>query len=107
MGTTETTDDRTPKGGAPYRRVVVIVLDGVGIGELPDAAAYGDAGTNTLGHLAAAVGGLRLPALEALGLGDIATLDGVAENDTPAAFFGKMAERSGPSTTRAAVPAAC
>ena len=50
-------------------RLAVIVLDGVGIGAAPDAAAYGDEGSDTLGNLARAVGGLRLPYLESLGLG--------------------------------------
>ena len=59
------------------RRAVVVVLDAVGAGALPDAAGYGDAGTNTLGHLAQAVGGLDLPTLQRLGLGSILPLDGV------------------------------
>ncbi|GAC1579488.1 MAG: phosphopentomutase [Candidatus Dormibacteria bacterium] len=59
------------------RRAFVIVLDACGAGALPDAARYGDAGSNTLGHLAAAVGGLRLPALAALGLGNVIGLFGV------------------------------
>jgi len=63
--------------------VVVVVLDACGVGALPDAAAYGDAGTNTLAHLAAAVGGLELPALQQLGLGSILELDGVAPAARP------------------------
>jgi phosphopentomutase len=59
------------------RRAAVVVLDGCGVGELPDAADYGDAGSNTLGHLAEQVGGLRLPALQRLGLGSIIPLLGV------------------------------
>jgi phosphopentomutase len=55
----------------------VVVLDACGVGALPDAADYGDAGTNTLGHLAAAVGGLTLPTLGAMGLGSIIELAGV------------------------------
>ena len=51
------------------RRAFVVVADACGVGELPDAAAYGDAGANTLGHVAEAVGGLDLPVLGALGLG--------------------------------------
>ena len=66
------------------RRAVVLVLDACGIGALPDAAAYGDEGTNTLGHLARAVGGLRLPTLQALGLGSIVELEGVAAAGNPA-----------------------
>jgi phosphopentomutase len=59
------------------RRALVVVLDACGAGALPDAADYGDAGTNTLGHLAQAAGGLDLPALGALGLGSILPLAGV------------------------------
>ncbi|MFH1962103.1 MAG: phosphopentomutase, partial [bacterium] len=61
-------------------RVVIIVLDSVGIGELPDAADYGDIGSNTLQNLAMAVGGLNLPALQGLGLGNIVSLSGQKEN---------------------------
>jgi phosphopentomutase len=61
----------------PARRAFVLVLDACGVGALPDAAEYGDEGTNTLAHVADAVGGLRLPTLAALGLGSILTLAGV------------------------------
>jgi phosphopentomutase len=60
------------------RRAAVVVLDACGVGALPDADAYGDAGSNTLAHLATAVGGLQLPTLERLGLGSIVPIDGVA-----------------------------
>jgi phosphopentomutase len=66
------------------RRAIVLVLDACGVGELPDAAAYGDAGTNTLAHLAEALGGLRLPTLQALGLGSIIPLRGVPPARDPA-----------------------
>ena len=66
----------------------------MGCGELPDAPQYGDAGSNTLVHTAEAVGGLRLPALARLGLGNIAPIAGVPAVPRPAASFGKMAERS-------------
>ncbi|MGO9793202.1 MAG: phosphopentomutase [Solirubrobacteraceae bacterium] len=59
------------------KRAFVVVLDACGVGALPDAADYGDAGTNTLGHLAQAAGGLRLPAMGRLGLGSILDLQGV------------------------------
>ncbi len=59
------------------RRAIVLVIDACGVGALPDAAHYGDAGTNTLAHLAQALGGLELPRLEALGLGSILALRGV------------------------------
>jgi phosphopentomutase len=58
-------------------RAFVVVLDACGVGALPDADRYGDQGANTLGHLAAAAGGLRLPTLERLGLGSIISLQGV------------------------------
>ena len=56
-------------------RACVIVLDAVGAGELPDAAEFGDAGSNTLANVARAVGGLDLPTLEALGFGNIEPLE--------------------------------
>ena len=56
----------------------MIVLDAVGAGELPDAAEYGDEGSNTLGNVATAVGGLDLPNLEALGLGNVMPLEGAS-----------------------------
>jgi phosphopentomutase len=65
------------------RRAAVVVMDACGVGELPDAAAYGDAGSNTLGHLAQAVGGLKLPTLERLGLGSIIPILGVSPAGAP------------------------
>jgi phosphopentomutase len=65
------------------RRAFVVVLDACGVGALPDAADYGDAGSNTLGHVAEAVGGLKLPALQRLGLGSILPLEGVPPADDP------------------------
>ena len=76
------------------RKALIIVLDGVGIGALPDADSYGDQGSNTLGNLARVVGGLRLPNLERLGLGNIAPIEGLRPEDNPAANYGKMAEAS-------------
>ena len=61
-----------------------MVLDACGVGALPDAGAYGDAGSNTLVHLAEQVGGLRLPAMERLGLGSIVPIAGVAPRVGPA-----------------------
>lgn len=81
-------------------RVILIVLDSVGIGELPDAARYGDVGSHTLGNTGRVVGGLHLPHLERLGLANIAILPGVVPQTTPAASYGKMAEVSaGKDTT--------
>ncbi len=66
------------------RRAVVLVIDACGAGALPDAADYGDEGANTLAHLAQAVGGLQLPAMEELGLGCILPLEGVSPAPDPA-----------------------
>ena len=79
-------------GSADAGRAVWIVLDGVGIGALPDADRYGDAGAATLQHTAAACGGLRVPALEALGLGRLAAIPGVAQVAQPQGAFGRMRE---------------
>jgi phosphopentomutase len=65
------------------RRATVLVLDACGVGALPDAASYGDEGTNTLGHLAEAVGGLELPTLAGLGLGSILPIRGVPRAENP------------------------
>jgi phosphopentomutase len=73
-----------PPPGHASRRAFVLVVDACGVGELPDAASYGDAGTNTLAHLAEAVGGLELPTLGALGLGSILSLRGVPPSGDPA-----------------------
>lgn len=66
------------------RRALVVVMDACGVGALPDAASYGDEGTNTLAHVAEAVGGLELPALAQLGLGSIVQLLGVPAASDPA-----------------------
>ena len=75
-------------------RIIVLVIDGLGVGALPDAAEYGDAGSNTLSHLADAVGGLNLPTLEALGLGHIAEIKGVRTMGQPEGCFGRLGFRS-------------
>ena len=71
-----------------FRRVIWIVLDSVGIGEMPDAAAYGDAGSDTLGNLAR-LRPMRLPNLCRLGLGNIKPLAGLPPDPAPAAAFGR------------------
>ncbi|TAJ07429.1 MAG: phosphopentomutase [Nitrospirae bacterium] len=82
------------------QRVILIVLDGLGVGALPDAEAYGDAGSNTLAHVAEAVGGLHLPNLQRLGFGHIGEFAGLTKVSEPDACFGKMAELSkGKDTT--------
>ncbi len=87
-------------------RVYLIVLDSVGIGEAPDACDYGDCGASTLAHTASAAGPLRLPALQAMGLGNIPVLtdgrsiEGVIPSVMPSAAFGAMRELSaGKDTT--------
>jgi phosphopentomutase len=72
------------------RRAVILILDGVGAGEAPDAAAYGDVGSHTLGNLARARDGLTLPNLQQLGLGNIAPIEGVPPTSTPTAAWGRM-----------------
>lgn len=80
---------------SPLHRAIIIVLDSCGVGEAPDAGEYGDAGTDTLGHTAKAVGGLRLPNLEAAGLGNLhGGLLGVEAVASPTMAFGKLAEAS-------------
>jgi phosphopentomutase len=89
------------------RTAYLIVLDSVGIGAAPDAAEYGDAGASSIAHTAEAVGGLRLPVLQSMGLGNIPALIpggipilGVPPADVPRAGYGAMRERSkGKDTT--------
>ena len=81
-------------------RACVIVLDAVGAGELPDAADWGDEGSDTLGNVSRAVGGLDLPNLEALGLGNVEPLDGCPPQPYAPAVAGRLLERSkGKDTT--------
>jgi phosphopentomutase len=81
-------------------RVVIIVMDSVGAGELPDAVKYGDVGSNTLGNIAASIKGFSLPNLENLGLGWIDGLDRYNRSLKPIGNYGKMAEKSaGKDTT--------
>ena len=75
-------------------RVFLVVLDGVGIGELPDADQYGDRGANTLAHVADFAGGLRLPVLESLGLGRLLPLAGVQPLAAPRGARARLAEKS-------------
>lgn len=72
------------------RRAVILVLDGVGAGEAPDAATYGDQGSNTLAHVARAVGGFVLPALESYGLGNVLELDGMPADSRAQGAWGSM-----------------
>lgn len=76
------------------------MADGFGVGEAPDAAAYGDVGSNTLGNLAKHLGGLRLPNLQKLGLGNLGNFEGIANEASPKGFVCRLAEKSqGKDTT--------
>jgi phosphopentomutase len=83
------------------RRAVVIVLDGLGAGNAPDAADFGDEGANTLANTAKAVGGLEAPNLQALGLGNVEEIEGVPPAESPAASHGLMVELSAAKATLA------
>ena len=76
------------------RRAIILVLDGVGVGAAEDAADYGDVGSDTLGHVARAVGGLRLPNLQKIGLGGVSKLEGMLPAVLPSGAFGLLEPRS-------------
>lgn len=80
-----------PEHKKEIEKIIILVMDGVGVGELPDADQYGDKGSCTLGNLARAVGGLDLPNLGRLGIGNIIDIEGVPKAACPIAVFGKMA----------------
>jgi phosphopentomutase len=87
----------SPARGGPGgpRRFLLVVADSVGCGALPDARDYGDDGTeDTLGNVSRAVGGLHLPVMGRMGLGNLTAIAGVAPDPAPSAYAGKMAERS-------------
>ncbi|MEM9952697.1 MAG: phosphopentomutase [Chloroflexota bacterium] len=75
-------------------RVVVIVLDGLGVGEAPDADKYGDAGSNSVGNTAQKIGGLTVPNMEALGFGNIIPIEGVAPSENVQGAWGKLQPKS-------------
>lgn len=77
-----------------FKKVHLIVMDSVGIGEAPDAAQFGDVGSDTLGHIAAHMNGLHMPNMAALGLSNIREIQGVKKADTPKAYYTKMQEAS-------------
>lgn len=77
-----------------FKRIHVIVMDSVGIGEAPDAAAFGDVGSHTIGHIAETMNGLHMPHMEQLGLGNIDDIQGINQLAAPTAYFGKMQEAS-------------
>jgi phosphopentomutase len=79
-----------PGSSAKFEKIVCIILDGVGVGEAPDAARFGDTGSNSLGNTARHVGSLRLPRLGRMGLGNILPIEGVPREPLPTAYFGRM-----------------
>ena len=81
------------------RRTIVVVLDGLGAGNAPDAAEFGDEGANTLANTARATGGLDAPNLQALGLGNVERIEGVPPADSPGASHGLMVELSAGKAT--------
>nr|MBA3585408.1 phosphopentomutase [Gemmatimonadota bacterium] len=83
------------------RKAMIVVLDGVGAGDAPDAAEFGDEGANTLGNTACAVGGLELPHLRSLGLGNVVELEVTPPVTVPKASYGLMQERSAAKATLA------
>jgi phosphopentomutase len=84
----------------PFRRAIVVVCDGLGVGEAPDAAAYGDLGSDTLGHVLSARS-VQIPNLTALGIGNLPPTFAGARNPSATGAFGKMAELSAGKDTAA------
>lgn len=77
-----------------YKRIFTIVIDSLGVGALPDAAAYGDAGTDTLGHIAERTDPFHIPNLQKLGMANLHPLKGVEPAEKPLAYFAKLSEAS-------------
>ncbi|WP_340085113.1 phosphopentomutase [Siminovitchia sp. FSL H7-0308] len=77
-----------------YKRIHIIVLDSVGIGEAPDAKEFGDIGADTLGHIAERMNGLHMPNMGRLGLSNIKEIKGIEKADPPLAYYTKMREAS-------------
>ncbi|MGB7594615.1 MAG: phosphopentomutase [Erysipelotrichaceae bacterium] len=77
-----------------YKRIFAIVMDSVGFGEMPDAAKYGDVGADTIGHIAQAVGGLHLPTMQKMGVGNLHAILGVDPVAKPSGYYTKMMELS-------------
>ncbi|WP_449536831.1 phosphopentomutase [Ferdinandcohnia sp. Marseille-Q9671] len=80
--------------GHTYKRIFLIVMDSVGIGEAPDAKKFGDEGSDTLGHIAEARNGLHMPNMAKLGLSNIREIKGIPAQDKPLAYYTKMQEAS-------------
>jgi phosphopentomutase len=77
-----------------YKRIFLIVMDSVGIGEAPDADKFNDLGSDTLGHIAEHMGGLNMPNMAKLGLSNIREINGIPKQEQPLAFYTKMQEAS-------------
>lgn len=77
-----------------YKRIFTVVIDSLGAGEMPDAASYGDAGTDTLGHIAANVEEFKIPNLQKLGIANLKDLAGIAPVEKPLSYYGKLREAS-------------
>lgn len=78
----------------PFKKIHVVVLDSVGIGEAPDAQNFGDVGADTLGHIAEEMNGLNMPNMGSMGLSNIREIKGIEKVNQPKAFYGKMQEAS-------------
>ena len=77
-----------------YKHIFLVVIDSLGIGAMKDAAEYGDAGADTLGHIDQTVKELKLPAMEKLGIGNLCTLSHVAPSDHPLGYYARLNEAS-------------
>ncbi|WP_078712399.1 phosphopentomutase [Anaerorhabdus furcosa] len=77
-----------------YNRIFLVVMDSVGAGALPDAAKYNDEGADTIGHTADAVGGLKMPVMQKLGLGNLHHIKGIDPVDAPLGYYTKLLEKS-------------
>ena len=77
-----------------YKRIFTVVIDSLGAGEMPDASSYGDAGTDTLGHIAANVEAFKIPNLQKLGIANLKDLAGIAPVEKPLDYYGKLREAS-------------
>ena len=85
---------RNNRSGSDVSRVLLIVCDSWGVGDAPDAEIYGDAGADTLGNTARAVGGIRAPNLERLGIGRTDAIEGIARAGDRGTAAGRLTERS-------------
>lgn len=77
-----------------YNRIFLVVMDSVGAGAMPDAAKYNDEGADTIGHTADAVGGLKMPVMQKLGLGNLHHIKGINPVDAPLGYYTKLLEKS-------------